>query len=97
MKPALDWEPTDYDEDPMVNAMMNIAEALHRQADATNALLYGLKYGKAEGMSIAEAIEVAGRKIAEAFPSAPDVADIASAIEGAGKRIAAAMPASNDE
>lgn len=59
------WEPEEYDEDPTVNALLNIAHGLHRLADATNGLLYGLKYSKGEGMSIAESIESSAKHIVE--------------------------------
>jgi hypothetical protein len=61
-----DWEPEDYHGDPMVNAVLNVADGIHRLADAVGSLLYGLKYSKENGLSIAEAIEVGAEKIAEA-------------------------------
>jgi hypothetical protein len=70
------WEPEEYHKDPMVNAVLNVAHELCRLADATNGLLYGLKYGKQEGMSIAEAVEVgckaAGESIATAIQQAAE-------------------------
>lgn len=53
--------------EPMVNAVLNVAEQLARLAEATRGLLYGLKYSKADGMSIAEAIEVAGKSVGSAI------------------------------
>jgi hypothetical protein len=50
-------KPDDYNADPTANAIMNVAAAIDRLAQAVNSLLYGLKYSKGEGMSIAEAIE----------------------------------------
>jgi hypothetical protein len=58
-----DWKPESYNADPTVNAMLNIAAGLHAQAAATRELLYGLKYGKDEGMSIAEAIEMHAKEV----------------------------------
>lgn len=69
------WEPENHHKDPMVNAILNVAEGLHDLASATSRLLYGLKYGESEGMSIAEAIEVSVEKVADAINS------ISSAIE----------------
>lgn len=75
------WEPEDYCPDPIANALLNIAEALHRQATATDNLLYALKYSKGDGLSIAEAIEVAANKQAEALSEqASAIADLASAV-----------------
>jgi hypothetical protein len=65
------WEPETYDKNATVNAILNVACGLHRLADATQSLLYGMKYGQEEGMSIAEAIEVGfnnlGSTVAEAI------------------------------
>jgi hypothetical protein len=61
-----DWEPEDYSDDPHVNAMLNIAKSIADLAKATDGLLYGLKYSKGDGMSVAEAIEVAGKSVADA-------------------------------
>lgn len=52
-----DWEPKKYDREPMVNAVLNVAAELSALAKATNRLLYGLKYGDVEGVSVAEALE----------------------------------------
>jgi hypothetical protein len=60
------WEPTEHHEDPTVNALLNIAEGLFLLAERTGDLLYGLKYSNERGMSVAEAIEVSGEKIADA-------------------------------
>ena len=65
------WEPKEYVEDPTANAQLNIAEALAGCADGLNGLLYGLKYSKGEGMSIAESIEVSGKRIAESLDALP--------------------------
>lgn len=56
------WEPGTYHEDPTVNALLNIAASLAACAAAQRELLYGLKYGKDTGLSIAEALEIAGEK-----------------------------------
>lgn len=61
-----DWEPEKFHKDPMVDAVYNVAAELNYLARATNGLLYGLKYSSGDGMSIAEAIEVAGKNISEA-------------------------------
>lgn len=62
------WKPKDFADDPMVNAVLNVAAAIEHLASATNGLFYGLKYSKDQGTSIAEAIENAGAKIAAAIP-----------------------------
>ena len=59
------WEPEQFEEDPVANAIMNVASELNFLANATQSLLYGLKYGKETGMSIAEAIEVGLKAIAD--------------------------------
>ena len=61
-----DWEPTQYAKDPMVNAVYNVAAELSALASATRGLLYGLKYSKDNGVSIAEAIELSAKTQAEA-------------------------------
>ena len=53
----MDWEPRHFCKDATANALLNIAAEINGMADATRKLLYGLKYGEREGMSIAEAIE----------------------------------------
>jgi len=50
---------------PMVDAVRQVAEAI-------SGLLYGLKYSKAEGMSVAEAIECAGDRVAAAVREGAD-------------------------
>jgi hypothetical protein len=45
----------------------NVADGLFEIARAVRSLLYGLKYGKEEGLSIAEAIEVGLRAAGEAI------------------------------
>jgi hypothetical protein len=64
------WEPGRFDKDPTVNALLNIAASLKRLAEATGRLLYGFKYGQRDGMSIAEAIEVASNNIAGSIQDA---------------------------
>lgn len=54
------WEPGTYHEDPTVNALLNIAASLAACAAAQRELLYG--HGKDTGLSIAEALEIAGEK-----------------------------------
>lgn len=70
------WAPNSFHDDPMVNAVLNVAAQTSVLASATNELLYGLKYGKETGMSIAEAIEVgaknAGETIAVAITNAAE-------------------------
>lgn len=61
------WEPEEYDADPTVNAILNVAAALTKLAAAADGIIYGLKYSKDNGMSIAESIEVAGKVIAESL------------------------------
>jgi len=64
------FEPEEYHTDPMVNAVLNVAEQLARLATVTNKLLYGLKYSEGEGLSIAEAIEVGSQAVAVAISDA---------------------------
>jgi len=59
------WAPSEFHDDPKVNAVLNVAAQISVLASATSELLYGLKYGKDTGMSIAEAIEVAAKNAAE--------------------------------
>lgn len=61
-----EWEPEEYVDDPVANAILNVAKELSALAKATNGLLYGLKYSKDNGLSIAEAIEVGAQSIASA-------------------------------
>lgn len=61
------WEPTKFHDDPLANAVLNVAAQLAVLARATDGLLYGLKYSKVQGMSIAEAMEVASQNIATAL------------------------------
>lgn len=63
------WEPAALSSDPMVNAVLNVAAQLASLAKATSGLLYGLKYSKNDGMSIAEAMEVASKNISEGLES----------------------------
>lgn len=63
------WEVRDLHTDPMVNAVLNVAAAIGQLARATDGLLYGLKYGKAQGVSIAEALEVGARRISSSVDS----------------------------
>ncbi len=65
-----EWEPGEYDADPMVNAVMNVARELRALSTATHQLLYGMKYSDERGLSIAEAIEKASETIAAAMPEA---------------------------
>jgi len=41
-----EWEPEDFSEETVANAILNVACELNRLANATNGLLYGMKYGK---------------------------------------------------
>ena len=68
-----EWQPTALHKDPTVNAILNVACSLSEVADALTELLYGLKYSRNGGLSIAEAIEVGAGKIADA------VGDVANA------------------
>ena len=52
-----DYKPTEYHKDPMVNAVLNVACQIAALAHATDGLLYGLKYSKTTGMSVAESLE----------------------------------------
>jgi|KBSSwiStaDraftv2_1062776.scaffolds.fasta_scaffold00132_80 hypothetical protein len=74
------WEPAELHDDPMVNAVLNVAAQLAALAGATNELLYGLKYSKDTGMSIAEAIEVAGNNIASGLGGLGGLGELATAI-----------------
>ena len=62
-----EWQPREYHDDPMVNTVLNAANQLRRPANATDNLLYGLKYGAREGLSIAQATEKSGDTIAQAI------------------------------
>ena len=74
------WKPGTYHKDPTVNALLNIAASLAACASAQREILYGLKYGKDNGLSIAEAIEVAGQKTGAEI--ATGLQAVADAIEG---------------
>jgi hypothetical protein len=63
----MSWEPENYHENDMINAIYNVAASLAALASAADGLLYGLKYGKEEGLSIAEAVEVGAGAIASAI------------------------------
>jgi hypothetical protein len=63
-----EWKPTNFVKDPIANAILNVAAELNLLATKTGGLLYGLKYDKDSGMSIAEAIEVGLDKIASSIP-----------------------------
>jgi microcystin degradation protein MlrC len=63
------WSPSKFHKDPMVNAVLNVAAQLSVLASATNGLLYGLKYGKKEGLSVAEALEAASKNVAHGLES----------------------------
>jgi hypothetical protein len=76
----MDWEPKEMHDDPNVNAMLNVAASIHACAKSLEELLYGLKYSKRDGLSVAEAIEVAGKKIAEAIGSTAQ-ADLEDALD----------------
>lgn len=67
------WEPGQYHKDATVNAILNVACSIQHLADATDGLIYGLKYGKNNGLSLAEALEMGLEKVAGA------VSDLASA------------------
>lgn len=58
------WEPEDYDDNPIANAIYNVAAQIADLSASVNVLLYGLKYSRQEGMSVAEAIEVAADRVA---------------------------------
>ena len=64
-----EWEPKKYSNNEMINAVLNVAASISALADATNELLYGLKYSKTEGLSVSESIETAGKAIASAIES----------------------------
>lgn len=59
---------------------MNEDETENEIADAIRSLLYGLKYSRAEGVSIAEAIQMAGDSIGSA------ICDLAEAIREHARR-----------
>lgn len=63
------WEPAALHKEAQANALLNIARELHYCGAAIESLLYGLKYAKGDGMSLAEAVEVAGRAQADATES----------------------------
>lgn len=110
-----EWRPGKFSDDPIVNAILNVAaeinghseatrraahelsnfgtdedgngvtDALNNCAKAIDGILYGLKYGKSEGMSISESIEVVGRKISDAI-SILDLEEAADQIASIGFR-----------
>jgi len=84
------WEPTKYPKDTVVNAILNVACAIDRNAKATEDLLYALKYSKAEGLSIAEAIEVAAKDQSVNVNCGFDTASTSS-IESIGADIGSAL------
>ena len=65
------WEPRSFHKDPMVNAVLNLAREVRGVGEAVGELLYGLKYSRGEGLSVAEALEIsiekAGTNIASAL------------------------------
>lgn len=71
-----DWEPEHYTDNEIANALLNVAAAMNRQANATEHLLYALKYSRGEGLSVAEAIEVGANRIADG------ASRLAEAVEG---------------
>ena len=73
------WEPTEHHKDPMVNAILNVAEGMSAISHSIDGLLYALKYSKGEGLSVAEAIEKASTNVAESIAIAAD--SIAQSIE----------------
>lgn len=75
-------EPGSYSDNPIADALYHVAEAINANAKATGSLLYGLKYSHENGLSIAEAIEVALEKVAGAVDGAGQT--IGAAIEDAG-------------
>lgn len=82
------WEPEQYHKDPMINAVLNVAASVSELAEATDGIIYGLKYSKKEGMSIAEAIECHTKAIQENASIADHsqgLRDIAEAIEKLGE------------
>lgn len=56
----------------IANSMLKVAEAIDRHADATEGIARGLKYGEIEGMSVAEALEVASNNIADSIDALKD-------------------------
>ena len=52
-----DWNPHNFHKDPMVNAILNVADRLDALETATNKINHGLRHP--DSLSIAEAIEVA--------------------------------------
>ena len=67
------WHHRNFHNDPVVNALLNIARELHYVGKQTGDLIYGLKYGPgcaSGGRSIAEAIEVAVENAAHEISSA---------------------------
>jgi hypothetical protein len=72
------WEPEDYDKDPMVNAVLNVAAQLADCATATRGLLYAFKYSKDTGLSVAEALEVSSQNVANGL--ANGLASLAEAL-----------------
>jgi hypothetical protein len=71
-----EWEPNNHHPDPTVNALLNIAESIAQAASAIDDLNYAFKFGKKDGLSVAEALEVGAQKAAEQIASA--IRDVAS-------------------
>jgi len=88
----MEWYVKKHDKDPMVNAVLNVAESISELAGATNSLLYAFKYSQGTGLSVAEAIEAAGQSIANAMPRDDTGMNVAEAIAAAGRSIVMAMP-----
>lgn len=85
------YEPEDYCENEIANAIMNVAAELRFVGQSIDSLLYGLKYSKMEGMSIAEALEVGAGKIAESIGMIEfgnQDGSVAEALEAGSKQIA---------
>lgn len=52
----MEWEPKEYNDDPAVNATLNVAVGLHAIAKSLDDLFYALKYSKGPegGQTISE-------------------------------------------
>lgn len=66
------WKPAEFHQDPMVNAVLNLAHAVMCHASETRELLYAFKYGREEGMSVAEAIETVANRVGEPLNAVAD-------------------------
>ena len=86
---GFEWEPQYFCDDPTTNAILNVAASIAQLAAATNGLLYGLKFGKQEGLSIAEALSEQRDYGVDGV--ARELESLADAVNSAGSQVAEAI------